>query len=170
MKTKFIIIIFIIICFQANSQEDQAFGFRSFSVAPGIYAGNSNSGPAVSADIVLGANNNLIKFAGFWGVEMFDFGPDGTDSNESYSLLYGRNLFTRDSWYIDAFAGAGYFIYNADRGDDELKMRSTAIGFPIESRIGYQTSGSISLGLQIMANLNSANTVGVVGLYLQWKL
>lgn len=164
----------MLISFQNYAQEaqnSQKFAYRSFSVSPlGIYVGG-NSGLALSADVSFDYGKNIFSLAIGTGTEGEFIGK--SDDFTEVNFLYGRSYQLSEKIFADLFVGAGYFSFNtygyiSDTGRKGDIDEST-IGFPIGAKLQYKLGPRYSMGVKLGANINSVETIGTVGLVLQWN-
>ncbi|QAA82847.1 hypothetical protein EI546_14470 [Aequorivita sp. H23M31] len=150
----------------AQEVNSRQFAYRSFSISPlGIYGGE-NSGIIVSADVSFDYGKNIFSLEGGSGTEGNFFG----NSSDFYeiNLTYGRSYPLNENLFTDIFIGAGYFHYNTYNGRNGDTSEST-IGFPIGAKFQYMLGSRFSMGLKLGANINSFQTLGTLGLVLQWN-
>ena len=166
--------LFLLITFQVCSQvEDSSekFAYRSTSISPiGLYFG-SETGVTIGADLSFDYRKNIFSLN-------FDAGTEGNfvGSSDQYvaaNILYGRSFHLNKNIFTDLYAGAGYFNFrtydfigtSGRKGD----IKESTIGFPIGAKFLYQLGPRYSMGLKVGANINSLETIGTVGLVLQWN-
>lgn len=161
--------------------------FHSIAFSPlSFYSSNRDGG--VALDIELGFNYglNVVKLYAGSGSEftVSVFGASITDSYTEVSVLYGRELKAGEFFFVDLFAGIGYFAFTYDGGAIPTntfnyytnsfntigEYKKTVIGIPLDLKFRFQTGRLFSLGLQIHGNINSATSIVQPGLFLQWKL
>lgn len=189
MKTLFFLgFLFLSVTIFAQT-EGNKFQFYSISIAPGIYfdfernnmkvtgpsgsvAINNSNGGGLSGSIDLAFKKGEHRFKIFVmsASEVSLFG-DLDDSYVEYDILYGRELFLTNWFYIDFYVGVGYYRYNIKVYLDQRITRITkeAIGFPLQSRIRFQLGDVFGLGIQLHTNLNSASIIYHTGIFFQWK-
>ena len=172
---------------EVSGVEKRKIGFHSIAFSPlSFYSSNRDGG--VALDIELGFNYglNVIKLYAASGSEftVSVFGASVTDSYTEASILYGRELKAGEFFFVDFFAGIGYFAFTYDGGaiaDDTFnyytnsfdtvgEYKKTVLGIPLDLKFRFQTGPLFSLGLQIHGNINSATSIVQPGLFLQWKL
>ncbi|HLW32260.1 MAG TPA: hypothetical protein VKX40_08350 [Aequorivita sp.] len=170
----FTFLCFLFCAFPAMTQEDGStrFGYRSFSISPmGIYAGN-NSGFALSADVSFDYRKNIFSL-GFGGGSEGDF-IGKNDSFTEVNFLYGRSFPLNEKLFTEVFVGAGYFRFNTYGVIDSETNRkgdidNKTIGFPIGAKLQFKLGPRYSMGIKLAANINSAESLGTLGLVLQWN-
>ena len=84
--------------------------------------------------------------------------------------MYGRELKIKEWIQVDFFAGVGQFNYKYNGGSSTEEFKKKAIGFPLQSKIRFNTGKIFSVGLQFHKNINNATAVNHFGIFLQWKL
>jgi len=174
---KYIIFVFSVLLlntFPALSQEENSnkLRYRSFSISPlEIFMGNS-SGLAISGDVSFDYDNNIFSLNLGSGTEGDFIGHN--DSFSAINILYGRNFPLSKNFFTDVFVGAGYFHFNTyglinaeTRRKGEIE--ESTIGFPIGAKFQYMLGQRFSLGLKLGVNINSSQSIGTVGLVLQWN-
>lgn len=161
--------------FQVSSQEQEdseKFAFRSVSLSTlGIYVG-LNNGIALSGDVSFDYGKNIFSLG-------LGLGSEGNlisniDSFMEANLLYGRSFLLSEKIFTDVYVGAGYFRHHTygvvdyqtgRRGD----INDGTIGFPIGAKLQFMLGPRYSMGIKVGANINSIETVGTLGLVLQWN-
>lgn len=176
MRKHFVLsgIIVFLIGFQGWSQEENVskkFSYRSFSISPiGIYAG-SNSGVAISGDVSFDYGKNIFGLGLGAGTEGNFVGS--SDDFTEVNLLYGRNFQLSDKIFTDVYLGAGYFHFHTydvipDTGrKGDISERT--IGFPIGAKLQFMFGPRFSMGVKLGANINSVESIGTLGMVLQWN-
>lgn len=160
--------------FPSVSQEDEisdGFSYRSFSITPlGIYVG-SNTGVAFSGDVSFDYGKNIFSLGIGVGTEGNFIGS--SDDFTEVNFLYGRSFPLSEKIFTDIFVGAGYFHFNTYDFIDETRRKGTisesTIGFPIGAKVQFMLGPRYSMGVKLGANINSLETIGTVGLVLQWN-
>lgn len=150
----------------AQEVNSKSFAYRSFSISPlGIYGGE-NSGVTICADVSFDYGKNIFSLEGGSGTEGKFFG----NSSDFYeiNLTYGRSYPLNENFFTDIFIGAGYFHYKTYSGRNGNTSEGT-IGFPIGAKFQYLLGSRFSMGLKLGVNLNPAQSIGTVGLVLQWN-
>lgn len=166
--------LFFIITFQGHSREEevsQNFAYRSFSFSPlGIFAGG-NTGVAASADVSFDYGKNIFSLAIGGGTEGNFIGS--SDDFTEVNFLYGRSFPLSEKIFTDIFVGAGYFHFNTYDVIPETGRKGdideSTIGFPIGAKVQFMLGPRYSMGLEVGANINSLETIGTIGLVLQWN-
>jgi len=167
-------LLFLLISFQCHSQEDQVsdnFAYRSFSISPfGIYAGGSN-GVTVSGDVSFDYGKNIFSLGLGAGTEGNVIGKNHDFFEVNF--LYGRSIPLSGKIFTDIFIGAGYFHFNTFGFIPEIgrsgDISEKTIGFPIGAKFQFKIGPRYSMGLKLGANINSVETIGTLGLVLQWN-
>lgn len=160
-------IVLLFLSFNSYTQENtlaNKFSVHSFSISP---TGISSVGElAVSADVSFNYRKNIFSLsAGVGsGLELFGF----NDSFSQINILYGREFGLSRRIYADVGIGAGYFYFFSERRQENIENET--IGFPISTKFRVMLSSRYSMGLQLMININSAQTIGIFGIVLQWNL
>ncbi|NGX83639.1 MULTISPECIES: hypothetical protein [Aequorivita] len=154
---------------EANSNK---FAYRSFSISPlGVFVGG-NSGVAVSGDVNFNYGKNIFGLEIGAGTEGSFIGSN--DEFTEVNFLYGRSFPLSEKIFTDIFVGAGYFHFNTygvvdsntgRRGD----ITENTIGFPIGAKLQFSLGPRYSMGLKLAANINSVESIGALGLSLQWN-
>lgn len=165
----------LLITFQVSSQEkedSQKLAYRSFSISPlGIYAGG-NTGVYISGDINFDYGKNIFGLGVGAGTEGNLLGSN--DDVYEINLLYGRSFSLNGKIFTDFFVGAGYFHFNT-YGIIDTKTRKrgeiddSTIGFPIGAKLQFRLGPRYSMGIKVGANINSLESIGTLGLVLQWN-
>ncbi len=167
-------VLLLSITFQMSSQEmeiSEKFAYRSFSISPlGIYAGG-NTGVAVSGDVSFDYGKNIFSLGIGAGTEGNFIGS--SDDFTEVNFLYGRSFSLSEKMFTDVFVGAGYFRFNTYGVINEVGRKGeidrSTIGFPIGAKLQFMLGPRYSMGLKLGANINSLETIGTVGLVLQWN-
>ncbi len=176
MKNKLILfeILLLSITFQVCSQENEIsenFAYRSFSISPiGIYVG-TNTGVAISGDVSFDYGKNIFSLAVGAGSEGSFIAHN--DEFTEINFLYGRSFLLSEKIFTDVFVGAGYFHFKTygyinDRGWKGT-IKDNTIGFPIGAKVQFMLGPRYSMGLKLGANINSLETIGTIGIVLQWN-
>ena len=156
------------------SQEEDItnkFAYRSFSISPlGIFVGK-NTGAAFSGDVSFDYGRNIISLEFGAGTEGKSYG--NSNQYTAVNLLYGRSFQLSEKIFSDLFVGAGYFKYRTydfigNTGRKGISKENT-IGFPIGAKFQYKLESQYSMGVKVGANINSVETIGIIGLVLQWN-
>jgi hypothetical protein len=173
MKKIFLIAFFFSLILNINAQEkNNGIEVHSISFSPlSIYFANRDGGFGMNIDVSFSKGKHIFKiYAG--GASEFTISYGGgkrTDSFGEYNILYGRELKIKKWFGIDLFAGAGYFNFKYN-GGSSTEYNKGVIGFPLHSKIRFNTGRIFSLGLQLHSNINNATTIYQPGIFLQWKL
>lgn len=157
-----------------KSQEESStrLGYRSFSISPlGIYVGN-NGGFALSADVSFDYGKNMFSL-GFRGGSEGNF-IGHNDSFTEVNFLYGQSFPLNEKIFTEVFIGAGYFHFNTygvidSRTNRKGEIDNKTIGFPIGTKLQFKLGPRYSMGIGLAANINSVESIGTLGLVLQWN-
>lgn len=163
--------------------------FHSIAFSPlGFYTSNRDGGLAINIEVDVNYGEHVFKLYGGTGseVQINIFGSPINDTYTEWSLMYGREfLGGQDYFFIDIFAGIGYFKFTYDKGATEniypnytyddygnlpRERKEAVIGLPLDLKLRFKTGKIFCLGLQVHANFNSATTIVQTGIFLQWKL
>lgn len=176
LKNKFII--FGVVCFLTTfitqAQDDISstnFSYRSFSISPfGVFVGKE-SGVAFNGDVSFDYGKNIFSLSAGTGTEGNFIGSN--NEFREINLLYGRSFPLSEKIFTDLYVGAGYFSYSTygtlDSYGKKGDIRENTIGFPIGAKFQYMLGPRFSMGLKVGANINSLETIGTLGLLLQWN-
>lgn len=171
-KNHILFVIFLLSALTVVAQEENSrnFGYRSFSISPlGIFS--SPSGLILKGDVSFDYGKNIFSLGLGTGTEGEFIG--NSDSFSEVNLMYGRSWFLNEDIFMDVYAGAGYFRYISHGFIEELdkkgEIKENTIGFPFGAKFQYVLGPRFSLGLYVGANLNSINSIGSLGLVLQWN-
>ena len=173
MKKLFLTIFFLSIILSVTAQnENKGIEFHSISFSPlNVYFSDRDSGFGMNLDVSFNTGQHIFKvYAG--GASEFGINLGGESINDSfaeYNILYGRELKIKKWFGIDFFAGVGSFNFTYDKGSS-TESKNNVIGFPLQSKIRFNTGRIFSLGVQLHSNINSATTIYQPGIFLQWKL
>ena len=173
MKKIFLTAFFFSFILSLTAQnENKGIEFHSISFSPlNIYFGERDSGFGMNLDVSFNKGNHIFKiYAG--GASEFGINIGGESINDSfaeYNILYGRELKIKEWLGIDFFAGVGYFNFKYN-GGSSTEYKKAVIGFPLQSKIRFNTGRIFSLGVQLHSNINSATTIYQPGIFLQWKI
>lgn len=176
----FIFIICLFFCFNISAQDDnKGLEFHSISISLNGYLAegfdsdlqDKNSGFGLNFDIAVNKGPHIFKLYAGGGSEVnLDlWGESENDKFKEYNLMYGRELNIKEWFGIDLFAGVGFFRYIYERSS-QTKSKKGVFGFPLQSKIRFNTGRIFSLGLQLHSNINSATTIFQSGIFVQWKL
>lgn len=173
---KYFVLLGIILLFPAFSVHSQekgssSFAYRSFSIAPlGIYIG-PNAGVTISGDVSFDYGKNIFSLGLGTGTEA-KFVGNSNDFTE-LNLFYGRSFKLSEKSFVDVFAGTGYFYYHSYNTIPETGRKGyinqNTIGFPIGAKLQFKLGARYSMGIKAQANLNSIESIGSLGLALQWN-
>lgn len=178
MKKTFALIFLNFITYGTAQNENKGIEFHNISFSPlNIYFADRDFGFGQNLDVSFNLDNHIFKlYAGRGSEFVINFEGDGVFEGESinnsfgeYNLLYGRELEIKNWFGIDLFAGLGFFHCKYD-GNSSREYTENVIGFPLQSKIRFNTGRTFSLGLQLNTNINSATTIYQAGIFLQWKL
>ena len=178
MDRKTILLMFWILlsAFPVLSQEKagERFSYRSFSISPlGGYFG-SNSGMFFNADVSFDYGGNIFS------LEIGDGSETGVgifghnDHFREVNFLYERSFTLNEIVFAEVFLGAGYFQFNTYGVIDPIngkkgEIERDTVGFPIGAKVQFRLGPRYSMGVKFGGNINSVETVGIVGLVLQWN-
>ncbi|WP_310992503.1 hypothetical protein [Aequorivita marina] len=146
--------------------------YRAFSISPvGFYVG-SDAGYAFNADIGFVYQGNIFALDFGAGSALSVFGP-GDDYIQA-NILYGRSFKLNKTIFTDVFIGAGYFHFNTYGVIDTSTRRrgeidKKTLGFPLGAKLQFRLGPRYSMGVRIGTNINSAESIGTLGLLLQWN-
>lgn len=171
------IIFLVAICFIsmplfAQEEESHSFRYRSFSVSPiGVYSGE-DSGLTVNLDVSFDYDRNIFGMGIGAGANMDIFGYN--EEFKELNLLYGRSFSLNEKTFADVFIGGGYFNYRLSGVTDSVsgekgKIEKSTIGFPIGVKFHYLIGSRFSMGLRMAVNINATQSIGTLGLVLQWN-
>ncbi|MGO3182360.1 MAG: hypothetical protein ACTIJ9_05950 [Aequorivita sp.] len=160
--------------FVSFSQEEintEKFSYRSFSITPmGLYFG-SNTGVSLGADVSFDYGKNIFSANIESGTEGNFIGS--SDQYVAANLLYGRSFRLNEKIFTDVFVGAGYFNFLTYGYIDSFRskgdIKENTIGFPIGAKVQFMLGPRYSMGLKLGANINSVESIGTLGLVLQWN-
>ncbi len=163
--------------FSVRSQEREEldparFSYRSFSISPaGFYAGG-NGGFAFSADVSFDYGRDIFSLGFGAGSELSIMGS-GDDYTE-VNILYGRSFRVAEKIFTDVFIGAGYFYFNTygvidSHSGRRGEIKESTIGFPIGAKLQFMLGPRYSMGVKLGTNINSLESIGTIGLVLQWN-
>lgn len=160
--------------FQTLAQEQittNKFAFRSVSISPvGLYAGN-NSGVAFMGDVSFGYKANIFSLSLETGTEGNIIGRN--EDHYQINLLYGREFIIKPKLMLEVYGGLGYFHNNFYKQEFETykwrEINQNTIGVPIGGKIRYHLGSRFSMGLILQVNINNSQTLGNLGLLLQWN-
>lgn len=173
MKKLFLIAFFSCIALNIKAQENnKGIEFHNISFSPlSIYFADRDGGLGMNIDVSFNKGKHIFKiYVG--GASEFAINYGGgkiSDSFGEYNILYGRELKIKKWFGIDLFAGAGYFNFKYN-GGSSAEYNKGVIGFPLQSKIRFNTGQIFSLGLQLHSNINNATIIYQPGIFLQWKL
>ena len=171
MKT-IITSIFLFLCISIKAQDNgqEKLKLHSFSFSPlNVYFDNHTGGLSFSAEGVLKKENNLYKLLILGGSE-FNFLGGRKDSFIEIDALFGKELFIADWFYLDIFAGVGYFNYKEPDQESNGMIENQTAGVPLQSKLRFQTKSPLAFGVQLHANMNRLNTIYNIGAFIQCKL
>lgn len=178
MKNLIFITLILSVILSVNAQDDKKgleFHSISFSLNGHLaevldpYYEDSNSrssGIGLNFDIAMNKGLHIFKLYASRGGEADILGGDYFSE---YNLMYGRELNIKEWLGIDFFAGIGSFTYYSSYSFP-TKNKKGVIGFPLQSKIRFNTGRIFSLGIQLHSNINSATMLYQSGIFLQWKL
>lgn len=126
----------------------------------------------MSADVSFDYRKNIFSL-GFGGGSEGNF-IGKNDSFTEVNFLYGRSFLLNQKLFTEVFVGAGYFRFNTYGIIDSERNRkgdieSKTIGFPIGAKLQFKLGPRYSMGIKLAANINSAESLGTLGLVLQWN-
>ena len=172
---KYLFIVLVSISSLGFGQEDSSekglhyhsisFNFPPFSV----YGANRTGGLQMGADLTLAYKENLFTYMMAAGGEITVLGV--SDNYSQINLMYGREFALARTAFFEIHGGAGYFNFRSVDVDPNRSGQETAqtIGFPLMGKLRFHTGPRFSIGLQMGANFNSANTIWTAGVVLQWN-
>ena len=173
MKNLFFITLILSFILSVNAQDDnKGIEFHSISFSLNGYLAegldseydNDQYGIGLNFDIAMNKGLHIFKLYGSIGGEADILGGDYF---REYNLMYGRELNIKEWFEIDFFAGIGFFKYNYDTSSPNKFV----VGFPLQSKIRFNTGRIFSLGIQLHININSTTTMFYQsGIFCQWKL
>lgn len=176
MKFKLFLVLFV--CSTVLFSQEDKLKFHSVSLTPvGIYFDDSSSGFFISSDVGFAKGKHIFKIFGL-GASEYSILSSSTESFFELSLLYGREFRIEKWFYIDAYAGVGYFKYKLTKGVDPEGFFSYSsyedsvnhtLGLHLQSRLRFQTGKYFSLGLQANTNINPQNSIYNLGVFMQWQ-
>lgn len=173
MRKLFLILFFLGVILSVTAQdENKGIEFHSISFSPlNIYFSDRDNGFGMNLDVSFNTGKHIFKiYAG--GASEFSINIGGENINDSfaeYNILYGRELEIKKWFGIDFFAGVGFLNFKYDTGSS-TEYKKGVIGFPLQSKIRFNTGRVFSLGVQLHSNINNATTIYQPGIFLQWKL
>lgn len=159
--------------FAQEEEEAEKLSYHSFSVSPvGFYIGE-NTGFAFNADVSFASGLNIFSLGFGAASEITIMGSKNSDYYQA-NLLYGRAFQIAKWMACDLYVGIGYFGLNTYESTYTTKWETERInyrtvGFPIGTKLRFGSGPKFSMGLQLQANINSAETIGTMGLVLQWN-
>ena len=160
------------IAFSQEEEVSKSFSYRSFSISPlGIYVGG-NAGVAISGDVSFDYGKDIFSLGIVGGTEGNFIGS--SDDFTEINFLYGRSFSVSEKVFIEPFIGAGYFHFNTYGYIDSEKRRKgdidkNTIGFPLGAKFQFRLGPRYSMGIKLQANINSVESLGTLGLVLQWN-
>ena len=175
---KFKLLLVLLLCSTVLFSQEDKLKLHSISFTPvGIYFDDSSSGVFISSDIGFSRGKHIFKIFGL-GASEVSILSGTTESFFELSLIYGREFRIEKWFYIDAYAGGGYFKYKLTKGVDSEGFFTYSsyddsvnhtIGLHLQSRLRFQTGKYFSLGLQANTNINPQNSIYNLAVFLQWK-
>ncbi len=171
---KFLLITFLSsIIFNVYAQDDDnGIEFHSVSLSPlSVYFSNRDGGVGLNLDVAFNKGKHIFKVYAGGAIAASDIvlGDNKNDQFLEFNLMYGRALNLTNWFGIDLYAGVGYFDFYYDKGSS-VEYNVGTIGFPLQSRIRFNTGRFFSLGVQFHSNINSATTIHLPGIFVQLKL
>jgi len=154
---------------ETTGNNTSKFKLHSTSLSIGAYGDQNSGGLYISGDVGFSAKKHIFKVSALAASEFTIFGTSGEQFNE-IDLLYGREWTLSNWFFIDTFAGVGYFtIRDRDQDNFEKKFRKHTIGFPLQMRFRFKIGDHFGAGLQAQGNLNSASNYGSLGSFVQFS-
>ena len=159
--------------FNVHAQDDDnGIEFHSVSVSPlNFYFANRDGGFGVNLDVAFNKGKHIFKVYAGGAIEakLDILGVSPKDQFLEFNVMYGRELNIVDWFGIDFYAGAGYFDFTYDKFSSGEYNEGT-IGFPLQSKIRFNTGRIFSLGIQLHSNINSATIIYHPGIFVQVKI
>ncbi len=115
-------------------------------------------------------NKHLVKGSILFGSDLDIFRSTKDADIQEYNLQYGREFPIGDWFYLEGYAGMGYFgLRKVNPNDISTTVSQSAIGFPLEVTARFDLIRRISLGIQLHQNFNSLAHITAVGLHIRYN-
>ncbi len=156
----------------SGQEVESKLKFHSISIAPNLYAANSNTGFMGNLDLAASIKEHIFKLSTMAAseVDICVWGPCLNDEIYSFDVMYGREFLKDRKLAIDLFAGVGYFnlkTQNREANQSGYISKKT-IGFPVQARLRLREGKEFNLGLQLHGNINAESSLVAIGPFFQW--